>query len=1554
MEHRIILLIFQTGDDPIDAINHMMSFLTAVVTSRYPATNNQLRTSLNPHQQATINNGRVTIQPIHGRQNSMTAGLSRPYTSGSSGTLEKQRVIVCCNCKGEEELEFLTDPGKAETSSTQYVITNNAAYQADDLDAYDSDCDELNSVKIALMANFSHYRSDNLAESLEIDNLKHILSEHLKEKEYLEQKVTLLKNDFQKEESQNIDRELALEMQVKELNNIVFKRNQSAQTVHMLTKPQFFYDHFTRQALGFQNPCYLKRAQQLKPKLYDGSVTQKTKAIMIHDFEETLLLEDESRSNMLQKQNNLTMTKLMAMTPKNSDKKIRFTEHIPSSENALVKTTSSTNAVSNTPVLSSTGVNLLSSASGSQPQSNTKKDRIQRTPSKAKKNKLQDHLRTVSQNLQIQMANLTDMLSKFVSSNTASSSGSGTLPSNTITNPKKDLKGIITRSGVAYQGPTIPTPSKVVKQGTRVTKDQVKTPSSQSTAPVQPPVIQSEPQTSVSEPIVAPVSVLMPNLKPFIPYPSSRDNERRRDQANEQIEKFYEIFKDMSFEISFTDALILMPKCASTLKALIGNKKKLRMDECLVLADLGASINLMPLSVWEGLSLLKLTSTCMTLELVDRSVSKPMGIAKDVSVKVGIFHFPADFVVVDFEPDSRVPLILRRCFLKTVRALIDVHKGELTLRIGNEAITYNLDQTLRYSANYNQTAANKIDAIFEEYSQEVLGFFDVTTSGNPTPYDDLIISTTFPTLTLFEDSDFLLFEEADAFLSLEDDPNSPEFNPFYYDPEGDIILLETILNSKPLPPFLNPDQYFPSFKKELKVCEAKTVKSFVDEPPEVELKDLPPYLEYVFLEGENKLPIIIAKELGDEEKSALIKVLKSHKRAIAWKLSDIQGGFTVVENEENKLIPTHLVTRWRTMKVFMDDFSVFGNSFENCLSRLDKMLQRCEDTNLSLNWEKSHFIVKEGIVLGHKISKNGIEVDKSKVNVIGKLPHPTTIKEKEMLAVVYAFEKFRLYLIMNKSIVHTDHSALKYLVAKKDDKARLLRWVLLLQEFDFKVLDTKGAENLAADHLSRLENPYENVLDPKGINETFPLETLSMVTFRGDSSASWFAGFANYHAGNFIVKGKMFTTVGHIWRPTGRTFTLVGNVCPLTRTDTNAIVPLREPIPIESNTDKPVITLVYSRKSKAAKKKVLVSNSKINKSLVVQIVLWYLDSGCSKHMTGDRSQLINFVQKLLGTVKFRNDHVAKIMGYGDYKIGNVTISRVYFVEGLGHNLFSVGQFCDSDLEVAFCQHTCFIRNLDDMNFGATNHLARQGLVKGLLKLKFEKDHLCSACAMGKSKKKSYKPKSEDTNQEKLYLLHMNLCRPMRVESVNGKKYILIIVDDYSRFTWVKCLRSKDEAPNFIIKFMKMIQVRLKVLVCHIRTDNGTEFVNQTLREYYEEVGISHETSVARSPQQNGVVERRNRMLIEAARTMLIYSQALLFLWAEAVATACYTQNQSIIQLYHGKTPYELLHNKLPGLSFLYVFCALCYPTNDSENLGKLQLKADIGIFIGYAPTKKAF
>nr|GEV18554.1 hypothetical protein [Tanacetum cinerariifolium] len=279
-----------------------------------------------------------------------------------------------------------------------------------------------------------------------------------------------------------------------------------------------------------------------------------------------------------------------------------------------------------------------------------------------------------------------------------------------------------------------------------------------------------------------------------------------------------------------------------------------RMAECLALSDLDASINLMPFLVWKRLSLCDLTPTY-------------------------------------FDVDPRVPLILGRSFLKIGKALIDVFEGELTLHVGKEAITFNLDQTSRYSTNYSDMKAKQIDVIdmaCEEYYQEVLGFSDTISSGNPTPFYDPIVSTTSLTLTLFGNSDFVL-EEVDAFLAIEDKPTSSEFYQPYLDSEGDILLLEAFLNDDPSLPPLNQRNYLPEDRKELKICEAKFDKSSVDEPLMVELKDLHPHLEYAFLEGDDKLPVIITKDLSVEEKAALITVLKSHKRAITWKLSDIKG-----------------------------------------------------------------------------------------------------------------------------------------------------------------------------------------------------------------------------------------------------------------------------------------------------------------------------------------------------------------------------------------------------------------------------------------------------------------------------------------------------------------------------------------------------------------------------------------------------------------------------------------------------------------------------------------
>nr|GEW20431.1 hypothetical protein [Tanacetum cinerariifolium] len=481
--------------------------------------------------------------------------------------------------------------------------------------------------------------------------------------------------------------------------------------------------------------------------------------------------------------------------------------------------------------------------------------------------------------------------------------------------------------------------------------------------------------------------------------------------------------------------------------------------------------------------------------LADRTISKPTGVAENVFVKVGKFYFPIDFVILDFVADPRVPLILGRPFLSTAHALIDVYEGEITLRNDDQSLTLKCGDTpsILYNNLQSLNKVDLIDATCEEFSQAVLGFTDDVSTEVSSPVYEPIVSSSLQNLTPFDASDFLHLKEADAFIAIDDEPISSNIDATYYDPEGDILILEVLLNNDP-EPLSNQKDFFPTLHKDFNVIEPKT-QSEEDEPPKVELKELPPHLEYAFLGNNGEWLVIIAKDLSPNEKTNLLNVLKNQKKAIARKCNLREG---------------------------------------------------CEDTKLALNWEKSHFMVKEGIVLGHKISKKGIEVDKAKIEVILKLPHPTTVKgirsflghagfyrrfikdfskisrpmtylleknspfifsneciqafktlkdklteapiliapnwdqsfelicdasdftvgavlgqriekhfrpiyyasktmnqaeanytttEKEILAVVYVFEKFRSYLIMNKSIVYTDHSALKYLFAKKDAKA---------------------------------------------------------------------------------------------------------------------------------------------------------------------------------------------------------------------------------------------------------------------------------------------------------------------------------------------------------------------------------------------------------------------------------------------------------------------------------------------------------------------------------------
>nr|GEY78827.1 DNA-directed DNA polymerase [Tanacetum cinerariifolium] len=839
------------------------------------------------------------------------------------------------------------------------------------------------------------------------------------------------------------------------------------------------------------------------------------------------------------------------------------------------------------------------------------------------KNEIQNTMKTQQTILMNQQNafqnNLQNMLSEFFQNQ---ASTLGTLSSNTIPNPKGEMKAITTRSGVAYEGPSIPTnPSskKVVEQKTKKTTDKEQINFQGSTAHIQPPI------TPISEPDVPKI---LP--KPNILYPSRLNDQKLHEKATNQMEKFFQIFQDFHFDISFADGLLLMPKFASTIKSLLTNKDKLFELAKIPLNENCSAMLLKKLPEKLG-DPGKFLTPCDFSGMDICHALADLGVAEDVFVKVEKFHFSTDFVVVNFEADPRVPLILGRSFLRTGRALIDVYGEEITLR---------------------------------KYAQEILGFSKNSSGGNTTSNSEPIIFNSSPSLTPFEGSDFIL-EEIETYLK--DESILSEIDHADCDPKGDICLIEKLLNNDPfqLPPM------------DLKQGEVAKAKSSIEEPSGLELKDLPSHLEYTYLEGEDNLPVIIAKDLKDNEKEALLKVLKSHKRAIAWKITDIKGidpwfcthkilmeedykptmqsqrrvnlknhevikkeviklldaemiypisespwvspihcvpkkgGIVVVENENNELIPIRLVTGWRVCIDYrkLND-ATRKNHFP--LPFMDQMLERLAGNKFDCfldgffgyfqilinppDQEKTTFTCPYGTFAYRRMpfglcnapgTFQRLEVDRAKVDVIAKLPHPMTVKgvrsflghagfyrrfiqdfskiarpmthllekktpfvfskdciyafktlkkkltkalilvipdwnlpfelmcdasdfsigavlgqrktkhfqpihyaskiiteaqihytttEKEMLAVVYAFKKFLPYLVLSKSIVYTDHSALKYLLSKQDAKPRLIWWVLLLQEFDIIIRDKKRTENLAADHLSRLENPHKDIL----------------------------------------------------------------------------------------------------------------------------------------------------------------------------------------------------------------------------------------------------------------------------------------------------------------------------------------------------------------------------------------------------------------------------------------------------------------------------------------------
>ncbi|GJS87552.1 retrovirus-related pol polyprotein from transposon TNT 1-94 [Tanacetum coccineum] len=1220
------------GNDPIDVINHMMSFLTAIVTSRYTTTNNQLRNSSNLRQQATINDRIVTLQPIQGRQTSFVAGTTRTYTPGASGShFRKQRTVIS-QANGqilhEEELAFLADPGIAKGQATHTVITHNAAYQADDLDAYDSNCDELNTAKIALMANLSHYGSDALpeaavqnsnsstqqdalilslerykeqvkvlkegqnvdlksndnvsdscAQSVEIDRLKQTLSEHLKEKESLMQTVALLKNDFKKEESRNINREIALEKRTKQLDNITL----------MLAE-----ESYSKMLLKQKDPMMLEKKVNTTPINY----------VVLNQLSQDFETRFVPQTELSTKQAFWSQNSANSPNPTLSSRptKVEVPKELPkvSMVNTSLKKLKHHLAGFDVVVKERTTATTITEGSwGFEHTKSCFRDEI--IPFAMEQHRLESKTFEVKMN---QVLNENKRLLEQVIN--------------------KDIVNIIMNSSVDNASVNMHECEKCLKLETELL-----------------------------------------NKEDFI-----------------EKETYDKLFK------SFTT----LEKHCISLEVDTLNQEIFQRNNSVLNQSAPSVDQLFELNELKAQSQEKDTVIKKLKERI-KSLSGKMNedkIKKDLE----------DIETINIELDHRVSkLIAENEHLKqTYKHLYDSIKPA---RIRSKEQCDGLINQV----NLKSMEISKLNARLQEK----------------------------------------------------------------------VLVITTL-------------------KDELRTLKGKALVDNDVMKHTIDLEMLRINVEPITLELlNNKTHSAYIKHT--QEEAVVLRDLVEHDL-----LTNISKTFPSINNSGKKLVAITPKNKDKRVR-FTEPVTSSGNTNTKIASSLNLVSNK------------------------PMLSSTGI---KPSTSASGSQPLGNTKKDK---------------IQQTPRTANVQHSKLN---ANSELKCVKCNGCMLFDNHDLCVLDFINNVNARVKSKSAKKNSKRKVWKPTG---------------------------------------KVFTNIGYIWRPTGQTFTIVGNTFPLTKITTTTEVPLRKSTALNNETSKPIVTLVYSRKPRKSKTNVSVSKS---------------------------------------------------------KIGNVMISRVYYVEGLRHKLFFVRQFCDLNLEVAFRQHTCFIRNLkgvdlltgsqgnnlytlslrdmmasspicllskasktkswlwhrrlSHLNFGAINHLARHGHVRGLPKLKFDKDYLCSACAMGKSKNKPHKPKSEDTNQEKLYLLHMDLCGPVRVVSVNGKKYILVIVDDYSRFTWVKCLMSKDEAPDFIIKFLKMIQVRLKVPVRRIRTDNRTEFVNQTLREYYETIGISHETS------------------------------------AEAVATACYTQNHSIVRLRYEKTPYELLHDKLPDLSFFYVFGALYYPTNDSENL----------------------
>ncbi|GKA37013.1 reverse transcriptase domain-containing protein, partial [Tanacetum coccineum] len=649
----------------------------------------------------------------------------------------------------------------------------------------------------------------------------------------------------------------------------------------------------------------------------------------------------------------------------------------------------------------------------------------------------------------------------------------GVLPTNTIPNPREDLKAITTRSSVTLAGPSVPPP----------------------------PISSSkEPSPTSTELPPAPVSSLVipePNPhQPSIPYPLRLNKEKLQGKVDIQKHSFLQIFKKIHFNISFAEALAHIPKFAKMVKDLLTNKEKLlemgntplnenclaARESCMALADLGASINLMPIFVWKTLSLPGLSTTRMTLELATRTVAYPAGIAEGVFVQVGKFTFPADFVVVDYEVDPRVPLILGRPFLRTAHALVDVHVKKLTLGSVNERLEQLLNE-------------------------------------DPTP--------NLPPIPL----PVCLINETEKIKSSIDDPPDLELK----DLPPHIEYLE---GTSKLPVIIAKDLKREEKEQLLKMLERLAGNEFycfldgfsgyfqfpIDPKDQDKTTFTCPYGNLLINECLLVFGIVLCHKISksgiEVDRAKVDVILKLPSPTTVKGIGSFLGHadfYRRFKKDFSKIARpmTHLLEK-DTPFFFSSECQYSFEILKKKLTEAPILVSPDWDLPFELMCDASDYVV--GAVLGQRKDKYFRPIHYAS-KTLSDAQINYTVTKKELLAVVYAFENFWSYLVLSKTIVYTDHSTLKYLFNKQDAKSRLLRWILLLQEYTIKIHDKKEAENLAANHLSRLKNPYQGDRVGIEINDNFPHESLNMISLNLDNEPPWFADIANYLVGNVLIKG---------------------------------------------------------------------------------------------------------------------------------------------------------------------------------------------------------------------------------------------------------------------------------------------------------------------------------------------------------------------------------------------------------------------------------------------------